>query len=50
MLDEPLPDVRERVRSAGWDTCIVINEQRVMLGRTVAQRSLPRSTNPSNSR
>jgi Mg/Co/Ni transporter MgtE len=33
MLDEPLVDVRERVRSAGWDTCIVVNEQRVVLGR-----------------
>jgi CBS domain-containing protein len=32
-LDEPLTDVRERVRSAGWDTCIVINEAGVVLGR-----------------
>jgi len=32
-LDEPLADVRERVRAAGWDTCIVLNEQRVVLGR-----------------
>src|SRR5712691_8703692 len=33
MLDEPLADVRERVRTAGSDTCIVVNEQRVVLGR-----------------
>jgi hypothetical protein len=32
-LDERLADVLERVRSAGWDTCIVVNEQRVVLGR-----------------
>jgi Mg/Co/Ni transporter MgtE len=32
-LDEPLAEVRERVRGAGWDTCIVVNEQRVVLGR-----------------
>jgi CBS domain-containing protein len=32
-LDEPLADVRERVRAAGWDTCIVVNEERVVLGR-----------------
>lgn len=25
--------MRERVRAAGWDTCIVVNEQRVVLGR-----------------
>jgi Mg/Co/Ni transporter MgtE len=28
-----LTGVRERVRAAGWDTCIVVNEQRVVLGR-----------------
>jgi CBS domain-containing protein len=32
-LDERLADVRERVRAAGWDTCIVVNEQGVVLGR-----------------
>src|SRR5712691_11157338 len=32
-LDEPLANVRERVRAAGWDTCIVINQQRIVLGR-----------------
>jgi Mg/Co/Ni transporter MgtE len=32
MLDERLAVVRERVRAAGWDTCVVVNEQRVVLG------------------
>ena len=32
-LDEPLQTVRERVRATGWDTCIVINQQRIVLGR-----------------
>jgi Mg/Co/Ni transporter MgtE len=32
-LDDNLGDVRERVRAVGWDTCIVVNEQRVVLGR-----------------
>jgi CBS domain-containing protein len=32
-LDDNLSQVRERVRAAGWDTCIVVNEERVVLGR-----------------
>jgi len=32
-LGDRLGDVQERVRAAGWDTCIVVNEQRVVLGR-----------------
>src|SRR5919201_1781414 len=32
-LDEKLSEVRERVRAAGWDTCIVVNEHGVVLGR-----------------
>ena len=32
-LADRLADVRARVRAAGWDTCIVVNEQRVVLGR-----------------
>jgi Mg/Co/Ni transporter MgtE len=32
-LDDDLGRVRARVRAAGWDTCIVVNEQRVVLGR-----------------
>jgi Mg/Co/Ni transporter MgtE len=33
LLSDRLEEVRERVRAAGWDTCIVLNEQRVVLGR-----------------
>lgn len=32
-LVDSLLEVRARVRAAGWDTCIVVNEQRVVLGR-----------------
>ena len=32
-LDEPITTVRERVRATGWDTCIVINQRRIVLGR-----------------
>ena len=32
-LAEPLTEVRERVRAAGSDTCIVVNSQNVVLGR-----------------
>jgi CBS domain-containing protein len=32
-LDDNLVEVRERVRAAAWDTCIVVNEQGVVLGR-----------------
>ncbi|HEX9380880.1 MAG TPA: CBS domain-containing protein [Gaiellaceae bacterium] len=32
-LDEDLGAVRERVRAAGWDTCIVVNDRNVVLGR-----------------
>jgi rhodanese-related sulfurtransferase/CBS domain-containing protein len=32
-LEESLPEVCERVRAAGWDTCFVVNEQRIVLGR-----------------
>jgi CBS domain-containing protein len=31
-LDEPMHEVRERVRSAGWDACVVVNEERVVFG------------------
>jgi hypothetical protein len=31
-LDEPIGPVRERVRAAGWDACVVANDQRVVLG------------------
>jgi CBS domain-containing protein len=32
-LDDNLTAVRERVRASGWDTCIVVNDQGVVLGR-----------------
>src|SRR6266849_4481407 len=32
-LEERLQEVRRRVSAAGWDTCIVVNESRVVLGR-----------------
>ena len=31
-LDEPIAEVRERVEAAGWDACVVVNEERVVLG------------------
>jgi CBS domain-containing protein len=32
-LDDDLGELRARVRAAGWDQCLVVNEQRVVLGR-----------------
>ena len=31
-LDEPIADVVARVRDAGWDACVVVNEERVVFG------------------
>jgi predicted transcriptional regulator len=31
-LDEPVGEVRERVRAARWDACVVVNDERVVLG------------------
>jgi Mg/Co/Ni transporter MgtE len=31
-LGDPIGEVRERVRAAGWDACVVVNEERVVLG------------------
>src|SRR5262249_61892706 len=31
-LDETLGPVRERVRAAGWNACVVVNAERVVLG------------------
>ena len=31
-LEESLGDVRERVRAGGWDACVVVNEERIVLG------------------
>jgi len=31
-LDERIGEVRARVEAAGWDACVVVNAQRVVLG------------------
>jgi CBS domain-containing protein len=31
-LDEPMGEVRARVKEAGWEACVVVNEERVVLG------------------
>ena len=31
-LEESLREVRERVRAAGWDACVVVNEKRIVMG------------------
>jgi len=31
-LQEPLGAVVQRVRAAGWDACVVVNSERVVLG------------------
>jgi Mg/Co/Ni transporter MgtE len=31
-MDERLGDVRERVGSAGWDACVVVNDESVVMG------------------
>jgi CBS domain-containing protein len=36
-LDERLGAVRERARAAGWDACVVVNQERVVLGLLRAQ-------------
>jgi CBS domain-containing protein len=33
VLDDLVGDVRDRVRTAGWESCIVVNDQGVVLGR-----------------
>ena len=33
LLNEDLVSVRARVRASGWEQCIVINEERIVLGR-----------------
>ena len=31
-LDERLGEVRKRVEAAGWDACVAVNDERVVLG------------------
>jgi CBS domain-containing protein len=33
LLSDDLSEVRRRVRESGWETCIVVNDHRVVLGR-----------------
>ena len=33
LLTDSLSEVRRRVRESGWDSCIVVNDHRVVLGR-----------------
>ncbi len=33
LLTDSLSEVRRRVRESGWETCIVVNDHRVVLGR-----------------
>jgi CBS domain-containing protein len=37
-LEESLRDVRARVRAAGWDACVVVNEHRIVLGLLRAEQ------------
>jgi Mg/Co/Ni transporter MgtE len=41
-LDEEIGDVVARVRDAGWDACVVVNEQRVVFG-LLRERELTRA-------
>lgn len=36
-LHERLPEVRARVRATAWDTCVVVNDDRIVLGRVGRQ-------------
>jgi CBS domain-containing protein len=45
-LADSLTEVRKRVRAAGWDTCIVVNERGVVLGR-LGRRALAADTEES---
>jgi CBS domain-containing protein len=31
-LDEPIRSVRERVREAGWNVCVVVNQEGIVMG------------------
>jgi CBS domain-containing protein len=37
-LEESLRDVRARVRAAGWDACVVVNEDRIVMGLLRAEQ------------
>jgi Mg/Co/Ni transporter MgtE len=55
-LDESIGEVRERVRAAGWNACVVVNDERVVLGLLRAEElrrgqdeSIERVTRPGPS-
>jgi Mg/Co/Ni transporter MgtE len=31
-MDETIDDVQERVKAGGWDACVVVNDERVVMG------------------
>jgi CBS domain-containing protein len=45
-LVDSLATVRARVLATGWDTCIVVNDERVVLGR-IGRRALAADTDES---
>ena len=45
-LDQRLGAVRARVRAAGWDTCFVVNDKQIVLGR-LGRRALAREDDVS---
>ncbi len=55
-LDERLEEVRERVRARGWDTVVVVNEKRIVLGllrarelEALGERSIEEAMRPGPS-
>src|SRR5919109_3777759 len=40
-VDERVDEVRERVTAAGWDACVVVNEERIVFG-LLRERELTR--------
>src|SRR5713226_665851 len=45
-LDDRLASVRTRVEETGWDTCFVVDERKVLLGR-IGRRALQREDDVS---
>jgi CBS domain-containing protein len=43
-LSERIGDVRDRVRDAGWEVCVVVNEEKIVLG-LVRERELAADAN-----
>src|SRR5919201_976122 len=37
-LEERLGEVRDRVKGAGWDVCVVVNDERIVLGLLRAEQ------------